>query len=149
MNHYVNPAFDLRANRLLNIAWSEIAPHNFKRRDMVQVMVITQNILLGDLLEILLAEAAITRVQRVWQTHPDYVLEQIDHYQPAVLVLEEGLLDEDCLLLLNNEQGRGRRQIILVHPQKNRVRVYAERQVTLTQSSDFIALVVNSSGYDT
>jgi len=45
-------------------------------------MVITSNILLGDLLEILLTDAFVSHVHRVRQTQSDSVLQRIARYQP-------------------------------------------------------------------
>ncbi len=147
MNIHIDPGLGLQADRQLNIARNFMTRTNGKDKEIVQVMVITHNILLGDLLEILLADAFISQVYRLQQIHPDIVLQRIDRFQPQVIIAEEGVMDDAFLLLLNRWSARGRRRVILVHPQKNSVQVDGEFQVSLTHSADFIALIENNSGY--
>jgi hypothetical protein len=147
MNIHIDPGLGLQADRQLNIARNFMTRTNGKDKEIVQVMVITHNILLGDLLEILLTDAFISPVHRVQQTHPDDVLQRINRFQPQVIIVEEGIMDDTFLLLLNRWSARGRRRVILVHPQKNSVQVDGEFQVSLTHSADFIALIENNSGY--
>ena len=137
----------LQAHRQLNIARNSMTRTNGKDKEIVRVMVITHNILLGDLLEILLADAFISQVYRLQQAHPDTMLQRIDRFQPQVIIAEEGVMDDAFLLLLNRWSARGRRRVILIHPQTNSVQVYGEFQVSLTHPADFIALIAPNSRY--
>lgn len=117
-------------------------------RENTRVLLTTQNVLLGDVLELLLADELIP-VHRIMCTQPDSLWQEVEQHQPQVIVLEEGLFDAVCLARLAQRQGRGRRRIILVHLQKNQVQIYGERPLSLTQAADFIALVENISGQAT
>ncbi len=127
--------------------WLENRPRGINHctpngRENTRVLLTTQNVLLGDVLEILLTDELIP-VHRIMCTQPDSLWQGVEQHQPQVIVLEEGLFDEVYLARLAQRQGRGRRRIILVHPQKNRVRIYGKRPLSLTQAADFIALMKN------
>ena len=77
-------------------------------RENTRVLLTTQNVLLGDVLELLLADELIP-VHRIKCTQPDSLWQEVEQHQPQVIVLEEGLFDAVCLARLAQRQGRGRR----------------------------------------
>ena len=147
MNNNTYPRLWIQANAQVNVEQNLMPGCQAEDKAHRRVLVATQNTLLGDVLEILLAEVFIPHIYRLMDTHPDSVLQGVDQYQPQVVVLEEGLVDDSLLPRLSQSQARGRRRIILVHPQKNSVQVFGEFQVHLTQSADLFALIANEVDY--
>lgn len=106
------------------------------------VLVVTQNILLGDVLEKLLANIFRPGTSQILRLNSYDLSERIHLYQPDVIVLEKGLVGE--LSLWSRQQLRnGRIPIILVHPQENQVQVCGQFPITLTQIADFTAIFEN------
>ena len=106
------------------------------------ILVTTRNILFGDILENLLANIFSSRTHQILRVNSKDLSERINHYQPDVIVLEEGLMGE--LSLWSRQQlYNGRIRIILVHPHENRAQVCDQFPITLTQIADFTALVEN------
>ena len=114
------------------------------RKDTVCVLVITKNLLLGDLLENLMTNLFDPRTQQILRLNPNDLSKRINQYQPDVVLLEEGLMGE--LSLWSRQQlYNGRIRIILVHPYENWVQVWGQFPITLTQIADFTALFENIS----
>lgn len=108
------------------------------------ILVTTRNILLGDILENLLTNIFSASTHQILQVSSKGLSESIDHYQPDVIVLEEGLMGE--LSLWSRQQlHHGRIRIILVHSRENWVQVSDQFPINLTQISDFTALFENIS----
>ena len=108
------------------------------------VLVITRNVLFGDLLENLMTNLFDPRTQQILRLNPYDLSRGINRYQPDVILLEEGLMGE--LSLWSRKQLRnGRIRIILVHPYENWVQVCGQFPITLTQIADFTALFENIS----
>jgi hypothetical protein len=106
------------------------------------ILITTRNILLGDILENLLANIFSAGIHQILRVNSKDLSERINDFQPDVIVLEEGLIGE--LSLWSRQQlYHGRIRIILVSPQENRVQVFDQFPITLTQISDFTALFEN------
>jgi hypothetical protein len=106
------------------------------------ILITTRNILLGDILENLLANIFSAGIHQILRVNSKDLSERINDFQPDVIVLEEGLIGE--LSLWSRQQlYHGRIRIILVSPQENRVQVSDQFPITLTQISDFTALFEN------
>jgi hypothetical protein len=118
-----------------------------KTQDKVRVLVLTKNLLLGDVLESLFANVITLRVHRVMRPNANGLRQGIDQYQPEVVVLEEGLIGNGYLTLLSQLLNDGRVRVILVNAQENRVHVCDEFSLSLTQAADFIALIENFPTY--
>ena len=111
-----------------------------------RVLVVTQNLLLGDVLESLLDSVFTLPAHRVMRVGADALLEGIDQFRPEVVVLEEGLVGNGSSCLLSQLLKYGRIRIILVNLEKNRLHVYDTFPVSLIQSTDFITLIENFPG---
>jgi len=112
----------------------------------VCVLLVTKNILLGDVLENLLTNIFSPRRYQILRPSAHDLSANIHTYHPDVVVLEAGLLGE--LSLWSRQQlHTGRVRIILVDPQNNRVQVCDQLPITLTQISDFTALFENMAAY--
>ena len=116
-------------------------------QEKVHTLVVTGNMLLGDALESLLAGAFALPVQRVMAASTDALLAATDHYQPEVIVLEEGLIDDSAIHLLSQLPDYGNIRLILVDPRENQLYVYDRYQVFLTQAADLKVLIENSPTY--
>ena len=106
------------------------------------VLLVTKNILLGDVLENLLTNIFSPRRYQILRPSAHDLSANIHTYHPDVVVLEAGLSGE--LSLWSRQQFHtGRVRIILVNLQDNRVQVCDQFPITLTQISDFTALFEN------
>lgn len=111
-------------------------------RRKVRVLVVTRNLLLGDLLESLLCNVFTLCVHRV-RADSDSLLEAIDRHRPQVIVLEDGLIADSTIRFLGQALPYGRIRLILVNVETNQVHVYDKFPVSLLGTADFIALVEN------
>ena len=103
------------------------------------VLLVTKNILLGDVLENLLTNIFSSQPYQILRLNSHDLSANIHRYHPDVIVLEEGLVGE--LSLWSRQQlDHGRIRIILVDPQKNQVQICDQLPITLTQIADFTAL---------
>jgi hypothetical protein len=113
----------------------------------VRVVIVTRNLLLGDVLENLLPNVFRLSYPSDLYANADVLQQAIDHYQPEVVVLEEGLIGDTSNPLLSQSLNYGRARLILVNPEENRVHVYDKFQISLTRAADLLALVEHFPGH--
>ncbi len=113
----------------------------------VRVLAVIRNSLLGDILDDLLSTMFNLHLCRVRCVSPESLWQGINQYQPEVIVLEEGLVNDTALSFAGQALVRGRVRIILISPAENRVQVYDRFQISLTQTADFVALIEDYPRY--
>jgi DNA-binding NarL/FixJ family response regulator len=111
----------------------------------MRVLLMTQNILLGDALESILSQAINLLVHRILFANADGLLQAANDYQPDVIILEEGIICQNSLFLPSQWEDNGRLCIILVNPEINQIHIHNKFRVSLTRAADFIALIENYS----
>lgn len=111
-------------------------------KEQTAVLVITQNRLLGDVLEFLLSDQFVLYAYQISQNAFDRhkLLEFIDRHRPQVIILEQGAINETYLM--NHLLGYGRTRLILVNSQGNQIHIHDHFPVLLTQVSDFTSLLL-------
>ncbi|MBK8903191.1 MAG: hypothetical protein IPM53_18540 [Anaerolineaceae bacterium] len=111
-------------------------------KEQTAVLVITQNRLLGDVLEFLLSAAVDLYAYQISPASFDHdrLFEFIDLHRPPVIILEQGTLNE--ISVTNHLVKYGRTRLILVNTQSNQIRIHDHSPVLLTQAVDLTSLLL-------
>ena len=103
----------------------------------MRILVITKNLLLGDVLENLLHQPALGDCETLWQN--------VVELQPEIIILEEGLVTGNANCFITRVLKHGCQRTILVSPNKNQVHVFDNFPVLLNQATDLTSLIKKSS----
>jgi hypothetical protein len=117
--------------------------HATHKQRQVRVLMMTQNTLLGDVLESILSQTISLLVHRILFASADVFWQATDDYQPEVIILEDGFIHEGSLCLSRQWADNDHHCIILVSPQENQIQVHNKFQYSITHVTDFISLVEN------
>lgn len=111
-------------------------------KKQITVLVITQNQLLGGVLEVLLSDEFTLSAYQTGQNpfEQQKLIEFIDRHQPQVVILEHGTISE--AYLMNYLVQYGRTRLILINSSGNQIQVHDHFPVLLTEVADFTSLLL-------
>lgn len=111
----------------------------------MRILVITKNLLLGDVLENLLSHQITLRIHQPALGDCETLWQNVVELQPEIIILEEGLVTGNANCFITRVLKHGCQRTILVSPNKNQVHVFDNFPVLLNQATDLTSLIKKSS----
>lgn len=107
----------------------------------MRILLLTNNVLLGDVLRNLLSTLTNHSVHQILQFTLEGLQKGIDLYQPDVIVLEEGLADELSLNTFSQLRANGSLQVVVISPDHNSIRGCIHFSLSANETADLLAII--------
>ena len=110
----------------------------------VKCLIVCANELIGNVVENLFKAQVDLEVVNLQMMSEIDLIQELDRYQPDVLILEESSEFQLSNRLLTHIFSLGQIRVIVLNTHTNMLRVYKKQDVLLTQISDLFSVVLDS-----
>lgn len=107
----------------------------------MRILVITKNLLLGDVLENLLSHQITLRIQQPALGDCEELWQSVLELQPEIIILEEDIVTGKANCLISLVMNYGCKRTILISPNGNLVHVFDNFPVLLNNVTDLTSLI--------
>lgn len=107
----------------------------------VNILIVTNHLLLGEVLEALLIQEAYLRVHRLQPAHDQSMSQEIERLRPPVIIVDEELMTDELYNTIRQLGRNGRLHLIVLSPEHNDICLYRSHRYTLTGATELVTLI--------
>ena len=106
-----------------------------------KILILESDLLLSAGVKNLLVGLSKVQIQEVKYSNMEELSKAINNFQPDIILIDKTNMPVNAEKILNFLQEKSKVKIIFINPENNQIETYDKHQISVTELSDFLAML--------